>query len=121
MLTKNLDMGENTTASRKRLARIRCLHKTITCLENSKPLPTVFSYFPSRVVYKAGTKCKVIVFSEPRLESKKLSDYASSTNLLIVCRGNALCNKQGQWGKVIEVLHWCKVPIIFLVQVSLSF
>lgn len=89
--------AEHLIASRKRLARIRCILECIQCLKERKKLPECLCYVPSEVEYKCQNKTSIRVYQEPVKNNKKLKELQCTPESRIIASGEEFCNSHGKW------------------------
>ena len=94
---------EELSSSRKRLARIRCTHDVIKCFQENTIFPECFCYIPGKVVLKSTRKQRLLVYAKPSLNSEKVAEMLCDMFYLIAVSGDMLCNKDGQWSRILEV------------------
>ncbi|KAL3869953.1 hypothetical protein ACJMK2_042573, partial [Sinanodonta woodiana] len=87
-------------ASRRRLARIRCLQECIQCFREQKKLPESLCYVPSEVEYSCIGKTVIKVYRETKKNSKKIRDLVCTSNSRIFASGEEYCNSAGKWLKI---------------------
>ncbi|KAK3585008.1 hypothetical protein CHS0354_024922 [Potamilus streckersoni] len=87
-------------ASRRRLARIRCLQECIQCFREQKKFPESLCYVPSEVEYSCTGKTVIKVYGETKKSSKKIRDLVCTSNSRIYASGEEHCNSSGKWLKI---------------------